>query len=52
MNKELLELLFELQDYMDDRADTVDDRSGQPTANVEMRLSQEISIMITKIMGL
>jgi hypothetical protein len=42
----LLELLFELQDYMDDRSDSVDDRSGQPTANTEMRLSEEIGIMI------
>jgi hypothetical protein len=49
MNKELLDLLYEIQMYMDDRADSVDDGSGNPTANIEMRLSYEIETMILKI---
>jgi hypothetical protein len=49
LSTELLELLFELQDYMDDRADTVDGNSGQPVANTEMLFSLRIQEEIIKI---
>ena len=46
---DLLDLLVELQLYMDDRADTVDGNSGQPVANTEMLFSLRIQKEIIKI---
>ena len=46
---DLLDLLVELQLYMDDRADTVDGNSGVPVANTEMLFSLRIQEEIIKI---
>ena len=49
MKDELLDLLNDLQQYMDDRADTVDGNSGYPVANTEMLFSLRIQEEIIKI---
>lgn len=42
MNDEILELMNDLEQYMDDRADIVDGRNGTPVANREMVLLNRI----------
>ena len=49
MKDELLDLLVELQLYMDDRSDTVDGNSGHHVANTEMLFSLRIQEAIIQI---
>ena len=49
MKDELLDLLNDLEQYMDDRADTVDGNSGWPVPNLEMLLLGRIIDIIPKI---
>lgn len=49
MKEEILELMNDLEQYMDDRADIVDGRSGTPVANKEMVLLNRIQEAIKQI---
>jgi hypothetical protein len=49
MKDELLDLLNDLEQYMDDRADIADGNSGPPVANTEMVLLLRIQEAIIQI---
>jgi hypothetical protein len=46
------ELLLELRDYMDERADVEDGENFEPVSNREMRFSYEITAMCHRIENL